>query len=324
MAPGPPHPAPSDPLVGQVLDGRYAIRARIAEGGMGVVYRATHTALQREVAIKVLFAHDPRSSRRLLREARAAAQVRHEHVVAIHDVGALSDGSPFLVMELLDGEPLDARLRREGRLEIVDAIDIATQVLSGLEAVHQAGIVHRDVKPANVFLLRGASPRSKLLDFGISKAEGEARMTGAGEIIGTPRYLAPEQARGVEHLDARVDLWAVGVMLYELLTGISPFDSPSLSGVITAVLIDQPPPVRDVRPEVSKALDRVIEIALSKEPGQRYDSATAMGLALARARRQAGVADATTVDAADELMDTLPGDLEPSTLVDDEPPDAVD
>ncbi|MCB9591581.1 MAG: serine/threonine protein kinase [Sandaracinaceae bacterium] len=312
---------PPDPFIGQVLDGRYAVRELLGRGGMGSVYRALHTALDREVAVKILLGKEARSAGRLLREARAAAAIRHDHVVAVHDVAALDDGTPFLVMELLDGESLDQRLLARGALEIVEAIDITLQLLAGLEAVHQTGVVHRDVKPANVFLLAGDAVRVKLLDFSISKLSEASQLTRTGEIVGTPRYLSPEQARGLPDVDARVDVWAVGVLLHEMLTGETPFDAETVSGLVTSILVDDPRPPSATRPEVPPALDRVVTVALSKSPDDRYASATAMRLALARLRRRAETDDTLVDGEGDEVLGTIPRFVEPSTLVDSQPPE---
>ncbi len=318
--PSQPGVARPDPFIGQLLDGRYAVRELLGQGGMGAVYRATHVALNREVAVKLLLGREARDAGRLVREARAAAAIRHAHVVAVHDVAALPDGTPFLVMELLDGETLDRRLEREGRLEVIDAIEIAEQLLAGLEVVHRAGIVHRDVKPANVFLLRGDRPRIKLLDFGVSKIGDESRLTRTGEIVGTPRYLAPEQARGAE-LDLRADVWAVGVVLYEMIAGELPFAAETVSGIVTRILVDTPLPPSAHRPEVPKALDRILEVALAKDPAERYESAGAMQLALGRIHRRAETDDTLVDGESDEVLGTIPQFVEPTTLVDSEPPD---
>ncbi|MCZ7680627.1 MAG: serine/threonine protein kinase [Sandaracinaceae bacterium] len=194
-----------DPILGRLLDGRYQVEALVGRGGMGAVYRAMNLRIEKPVAIKVLSGDGaPVAVSRFMREARAAARVVHENVVGIYDVGALPDETPFLVMELLEGESLEERLLHAGALDLAEAVGIATQILSGLEAVHASGAIHRDVKPANVFLARTLDGETaKLLDFGLSKTVEDSRLTRPGEVVGTPSYLAPEQARGLADLDAR-------------------------------------------------------------------------------------------------------------------------
>jgi len=302
--------------VGQVLDGRYEVRALIGRGGMGSVYRALHGPLRREVAVKILTSAEGTNPERLIREARAASAIQHARVVKVHDVALLDDGTPFLVMELLDGESLDHRLAEQGALSVIDAIDLTMQLLDGLEAVHAQGVVHRDIKPGNVFLLRGEHLRVKLLDFGLSSFSNASRLTMTGEIVGTTKYLAPEQARGVQDPDARVDVWATGILLYEMLVGRTPFEDPSVAATVTNIVMEAAPPPSASRGDLPKALDRVIEMALAKDRDQRYQSAEAMYLALERIRRRLG--DDTMVDG--EAVDPSTLGVEAATLVDDEPP----
>lgn len=321
LDPGAPFVAPPEgEHAGRTLGGRYALRERIGEGGMGAVYVALDTALGREVAVKLLLGREALSASRFAREARAAAAVRHEHVITLHDAGALDDGTPFLVMERLEGESLDRRIAA-GPVELADALAIASQLLAGLEAVHRAGIVHRDVKPANVFLVRGEGLHVKLLDFSVAKIADASRLTRSGEVVGTPRYLSPEQARGAP-FGPQADVWSVGVVLYELLTGRRPFEADTLAALVTSILLDEPAPPSTHRPELPPAVDRVLALALAKDPPDRYESAAAMRMALAKIARYAG-AD-TVTDAVSSGAATLPRWIEPTTLVDDAPPDPGD
>lgn len=265
-------------LVGSIVEHRYRIEAFIGAGGMGAVFRACDVRIEKMIAIKVMSV--PGQNERFLREARAAARVRHENVVKVYDVGALPDGTPFIAMELLSGESLAERLARERTLPIPAAVNVAQQALHGLAAVHATGAIHRDVKPGNLFLAR---ERVKLLDFGLSRSDHEQRLTRTGEVIGTPCYLAPEQARGISGLDHRIDLWACGVVLYEMLAGQGPFDGISVPQIIARILTQDPPPPSSLRLDVPPALDAVILKALEKDRDRRFTSAAAMSDALALA-----------------------------------------
>ncbi|MFS8071244.1 MAG: serine/threonine-protein kinase, partial [Byssovorax sp.] len=220
-------------MIGRVIGDRYGVTALIGEGGMGEVYEAEHLAMGRLVAIKVLNptrAQDQDAVSRLRHEARVAGTLGHPNICAIYDMGQLDDGSPYLVMERLQGETLAQRLLRETKLPVDELLDVMVQILSALSAAHQRGIIHRDLKPENIFLTRreGARPIPKLLDFGISKSEDieetMADLTAKTIAAGTPFYMAPEQARG-DRVDHRVDLWATGIILYECLSGKRPFDA---------------------------------------------------------------------------------------------------
>ena len=280
---------PDDPLIGASLVGRFDLRRRIGEGGMGVVYEATDTLIGRQVAIKVLHerhAARPEVAGRMMNEARLASSVHHDHVVDIFDVATTEAGRTFIVMELLDGETLASLIRREGGLSEARAIEIGLQVASALGAAHAKGIVHRDVKPENVFLSRRDGKETvKVVDFGISKAMrvgdegGEPRLTQTGMVLGTPLYMSPEQARGEEQLDHRIDIYALGVILYECLTGEVPFRASNSLRVIAQVLSDEPTPPRALRPElrISEAMERVTLRAMAKSPSGRYPTMDALG-----------------------------------------------
>jgi serine/threonine protein kinase len=277
-------------LIGRTIGGKYNVRAVLGEGGMGTVFEALNLAVGRQVAIKVLHTNQLRkkdSVRRFHQEARAAGAIGHPNICEVYDLGTLEDGCPYLVMEKLVGETLADRIGNEGGLPIDDVLDILTQVLSGLVAAHEKGIVHRDIKPENVFLTRrvGCAPVAKLLDFGVSKMiplhprekdESGEDMTRTGIVLGTPYYLAPEQARGDRNLDARVDLYACGVMLYEALTGKRPFTAQNYNALLIHILTGKPKAARDLRPALPRAFDRVLDKAMAREPSDRYQSAVEM------------------------------------------------
>ena len=276
-----------DPLVGSVLAGRYQVVRRIGEGGMGAVYEAKHTLIGKRVAVKVLLEKLVSKSdfvARLLQEARLASSIGHENIVDVTDFGTTDDGRSFVVMEFLDGESLAELTIREAPLPIERSLRIARQAASALGAAHAKGIFHRDVKPENIYLIRRADADFvKVVDFGISKAvkpngpdEGaEAyRLTHTGLLLGTPLYMSPEQARGEEDLDHRVDIWALGVMLYECLTGEVPFRANNYLRIISQVLTHTPLPPSQLRPElgIPDAVEAVVMRAMEKDRARRYQS----------------------------------------------------
>ncbi len=244
----------------RVLDGKYRLGRLIGEGGMGAVYEAEHEGLRARVAVKLLGEHghlDPKAIVRFRREARAMGAIRHENVVAVMDTGTDEEGSPYLVMELLEGESLAAVLRRERTLAPGLACWIADQVLSGLEAAHAQGVIHRDLKPGNVFLARlsDGSHRVKILDFGISKLGGNANtldITAEGAMIGTPNFMAPEQISGEAPSDARADLYAVGVLLYRMVCGRLPYVSSTSEELYRMVLLGKVAPPREHNAEPAR------------------------------------------------------------------------
>jgi len=280
----------TEPLVGpgSILGGRYEIVRRIARGGMGIVWEARHTALGRRVAIKVLKAELVGSEpalERFRREAKAAAVIRHPHIVDVVDYGVTDRGEPYIVMELLDGEDLATLLAREGRLPVGRACGIARQVARGLSVAHTAGIVHRDLKAENVFLLSiDGCDFAKILDFGIARSaesDGEvSRLTGTGMVMGTPHYLSPEAARGQTDLDRRADLYALGVIVYEMIVGHPPFRGGSLLEVVYKHIHEAPISPRTVHPDVPTEIDAVVLRALEKDREVRWQSAEEMLAAL--------------------------------------------
>ncbi len=265
---------------GEILGSKYRLEETIARGGMARVWRATHVTLNRPVAVKFIesWGDGDEPIERFLREAKVAASVRHRHVVDILDFGTSRNGEPYMVMELLEGEPLDQRLSRE-LPEIDEFIDISTQMLSGLDAVHRAGIVHRDLKPGNVFLTSDEVDGvfARLLDFGISQGVDEISAQ-QKVVIGTPEYMSPEQAFG-EPLDFRSDIYSVGVVLYEMLSGTLPFEHSEPQQVVELVAHKTPLSIKELRPDLPE-LCEVVDRAMAREPARRYQSAREMRQAL--------------------------------------------
>lgn len=276
----------------RVIAGRYELHSLIGEGGMASVWRARDRTLERSVAVKLLFARDERDRDKLVkqfvREARIAASVQHRNVIHIVDFGTTEEHQPFMVMELLEGESLGHRMHREPRLTVEELMHVASLTLRGLGAVHEAGIVHRDLKPDNIFLLRdgNAGLFPKILDFGISRSteprsgRRSALTTQEGIIVGTPEYMSPEQARGLRDLDHRTDLYSMGVVLYEALTGRLPFNNEHVGDLIIQIVTAQIPTVHDLMPSVPRAISDVVAKAMSRDRDARFHDAGAMQLAL--------------------------------------------
>jgi len=277
------------PLVrpGEVLAGKYEIVRIIGQGGMGAVFEGMHRSLGQKVAIKVLHANVariPEAITRFTREASTAARLQSPHVARVSDVDVLPSGMPFMVMEYLDGLDLDAELRRRGRLEIQEAVDYVLQACLAMVEAHEMGIVHRDLKPHNLFLVRLEEGRMvKVLDFGISKITqpGGASVTQTSSALGTPQYMSPEQIRSAKHVDARTDIWSLGVILYELIGGRPPFGGESPTAVIAAITTDQPTPLATRRPDTPPALSAIVMRALEKDPAARFRDVRSLAEALA-------------------------------------------
>jgi len=285
-------PSPDDSgvsaMTGRLAEGArfgvYVVGDCIGQGGMARVYRAQHEGLQRQVALKVLIdgvGHDGDAHERFLREARLAACIKHPNVVNIFDVG-VCEGTPYLVMELLEGVDLDALVESKGKLDEATIIDVIVPIVAGLAAVHDAGIVHRDLKPGNIFLARGRQDElePKLLDFGISKSIGadQMKLTSArGMLIGTPFYMSPEAARGAD-VTALSDQYALGVVLYECATGANPFAGANNFGeVVSRVSTGSYEPLGNKNPAISKRLISIIERAMHVHPELRFADMRAMG-----------------------------------------------
>lgn len=289
MAQLPPKGKYAADLVGQTIEGKYALKAVLGRGGMGTVYEALHRLTNRRVAVKVLLpehAEKPESIARFHQEARVVSSIGHSNICEILDFGRLADGRPFLVMELLEGETLGTLLERKGRLPVGEAVAVVVQALEALDAAHAKGIIHRDMKPDNVFLTArgGGAPVVKVLDFGISKAFGEDRdveLTRTGMVMGTPYYMAPEQARGDRSLDPRVDVWASGVILYEAISGRRPFLAKNYNALLVEILTAAHRPLSSLVPGVPGGLEAVIDRALSKRREDRQPTVAALASALA-------------------------------------------
>jgi serine/threonine protein kinase len=273
-------------LIGTTLGGKYKLERLLGVGGMGGVYAATAEGLP-PLAIKVLSVADPAARQRIAgrfaREARAASMLQCQYIVRVLDAGS-EEARPYLVMERLEGEDLGERLRREGRLPLEGALHVAAQVLVALGTAHEAGIVHRDLKPDNVFLVRGERDplHCKLLDFGMSKLtprEGQTlalALTKKGMAVGTPFYMAPEQARAAPDVDGRVDVWALGAILFECLTGRPPFVGSTQEQLLIAICTTDAPDVRALQPKVPEPVAKLIARALSRDRDQRFASAWQM------------------------------------------------
>ena len=269
-----------------MLDDKYRIERLIATGGMGAVYLGTHIKLRKRVAIKVL---NPQLSstpmvERFHREAVTASQIGHEGIAQVTDIGTSGDGEPFLVMEYLEGEPLAARLHVSGPLAVEDACELGCAILSPLSAAHHAGIVHRDLKPDNVFLVRQSRGEMvKLLDFGISRTTGtdaNFRLTNTGLVLGTPYYMSPEQARGESEITPAADLYAFGVMLYEMLVGDVPIRAENYNQLMYRVTVGDFERPRERRPELPESLEQIILHAMAQDPADRPASAAELEQAL--------------------------------------------
>jgi Protein kinase domain len=278
------------PRDAQVLAGRYELGPLLGAGGMARVYLATDRVLERTVAVKVLsppYDRDPAFVERFRREARAAAALNHPNIVAIFDSGSAA-GTHYLVMEYVQGHTLVDLLRRQGVLAPGRAVEVARWVCQALAAAHAEGLVHRDIKPANVLVSQ--TGLVKVADFGIATAAGTPALTGGAALLGTAAYLSPEQAQGRE-VDARSDVYALGCVLYELLTGAPPFVADSPMAVLAQQVAEAPTPPSQRNPQVGPDLDAVVMTALAKEPARRYQTATAMGQELVRivGRDAAGV-----------------------------------
>ncbi|WP_437663453.1 protein kinase domain-containing protein [Sorangium sp. So ce1182] len=265
---------------GSVIAGRYRLERMLARGGMGSIWVARHLQLDVGVAVKLMaseYAASTTARARFEREARAAAQLKIPNVVHVHDYG-IEDDTPFLVMELLEGEDLETRLAREGRLTGVATQTIVTQVCKALRRAHEMGVIHRDLKPANLFLSRQDEDELvKVLDFGIAKAEGmllAGKETKTGTLVGSPYYMSPEQVRRSKSLDRRSDLWSVGVIIYRCLTGRLPFPGEEIGEVFVAICTEDFPLPSSLAPELGPEVDRFFARALMRDPEHRFQSAS--------------------------------------------------
>jgi serine/threonine-protein kinase len=276
-------------LAGDVLAARWRLDEKIDAGAMGEIFRGRHCVLGHTVAVKVMIpdaARDGASTERFLREARIAARLRHPHVVRVEDFGVSDEGRSFLVMELLRGESLARRIARAPRLTPAEVREIVRQLCDALDTAHAEGIIHRDLKPENIFLCdpREGALHVKVLDFGVAKfadalSEG-GHATASNALIGTPKYMSPEQARSSRDLDGRSDLWAVGMLVYEMLTGRHPFEGEAIAELLVAILTHRIPAPTSVCPSLPPSLDVWISRALARNRAERFATGRALSDAL--------------------------------------------
>jgi serine/threonine-protein kinase len=277
------------------LLGKYRIERVLGMGGMGVVVAATHVTLEERVAIKFLLPHalsNAEAVARFLREARAAVRIKSEHVARVTDVGQLENGSPYMIMEYLDGADLGSIAHRRGALPIEDSVEYVLQACEAIAEAHALGIIHRDLKPANLFVVQRAdgTPSVKVLDFGISKVAGLSASAGSGSdlgmtktstIMGSPLYMSPEQMASARDVDPRTDVWALGAILYELLAGKVPFQADTITQLCAMILQQPAPALRNARPDAPEALQGVIQRCLEKDRNLRYANVAEFANALA-------------------------------------------
>jgi serine/threonine protein kinase len=312
----------SSPPVRGLVAGKYEVIDLIGRGGMGSVWQGRHASLGTRVAIKFVDpehaqSHEARS--RFVTEARAAATIQSRHAIQIYDHGVTEDGRPFIVMELLAGEPLDRRIQRVVRMPLGDVARILGQVCRALQRAHDAGIVHRDLKPENIFLVRSPDDdeeTAKVLDFGIAKimaapgALAATSSTKTGAVLGTPYYMSPEQARGLRTIDHRTDLWSLGVIAYKCLTGVLPFEGQSVGDLLVNICTSPVPTPSMAVPALPKAFDAWFFRALEREPDRRFSQASELASALALA---AGLGTTRPSTSQDHLVVPTPVTEEPET-----------
>ena len=282
---------PNRITIGEVLAGRFRVERELGAGGMGVVYAAWHLELDHPVAIKVVttpISDLAAATTRFRREVRAAAKIRSEHVARVLDVGSLENGLPYMVLELLDGNDLEHELMLRGQLPIEEAVDYVLQAIEAIAEAHASGIIHRDLKPANLFLAERADKTRivKVLDFGISKsiladsAPGQVSLTQTGVMMGSPLYMAPEQMQSAREVDARSDIWALGVVLYQLLTGKTPFGGASLLELFASIFNGSPQSLTGIFPDFPPELERTIFTCLQTNRELRYPNVGELAVAL--------------------------------------------
>jgi serine/threonine protein kinase len=292
---------PVDPLIGRVFDSKYRLNERLGGGGMGTVYRAAHLLIDRPVAIKVLsqrFVGDETAQHRFRREARAAGSMQHPNAVAVNDFGTTEDGYLYIVMELLEGQTLRDLLAHEAPLDAARAVSFALQACSAIGAAHDAGLIHRDLKPANIFIEERPNMPSivKVLDFGVAKFavgghedDDFQTLTQVGAIIGTPRYMSPEQCSGAPLLNAASDVYSLGIILYEMLTGAVPFSADTPLAVALKQVSEPPRPPREVVPSIPVELEKIVLHALAKHAADRPANANQLRRELHTAAEQLGL-----------------------------------
>jgi len=289
-----------DVEIGQLLDNKYKIVRLLGEGGMGAVYEGENVRIHHRVAIKVMHPAveaDNGARERFEREAQAAGRIGSEHICEVYDLGELPSGARYMVMEFLAGEPLSTRVLKLGRIPIEAMAPLLLQLLEGLEAAHSAGIIHRDLKPDNVFLQRTKQGGDfvKIVDFGVSKfnalSGGAAMsMTRTGAMVGTPYYMSPEQVRGAKLVDHRSDIYSVGVVLFECITGTLPFQAETFNELMFKIALEAPADAEQLLPGLDPRFGAIVRKAMAREPAQRYESAQQFAAAVAEWMQAAGVA----------------------------------
>jgi serine/threonine-protein kinase len=292
---------------------------------MGIVYAALDYRAAQRVAIKVLGVNDPEASARFLNEARAAAKIQHDNIARVTDMGTLPNGMPFMVLELLVGCDLEQVLQREGRIPVAAAVDYVLQALEAVAKAHAVGIVHRDLKPANLFLARrpDGSFSIKVLDFGVSKSSDllfSGTQTHAHALLGSPYYMSPEQLRSARTVDRRADLWSMGVILFELISGTYPFYGESIGDLFTSIVQASPKPLHDLRPDCPPALAAVVARCLVRDLAQRWDSAQALAEALAPFATGLGLASVQRLRSPSQPPAPSPSPIPPSRVDTVRPP----
>jgi serine/threonine protein kinase len=275
-----------DPLIGIMLDGRHRLERRIGSGGMGTVYAARHAIINKQVAIKILNLgpdFDDTLPERFKQEAEAAASIRHPNIVEVNDFGKTSDGLLYMVMEYIEGASLRELMSKEPRLLPERVVSFGCQICSGIAAAHSAGIVHRDLKPENVIIeMVDGRETARVLDFGIAKLLGRDGLTRVGDVLGTPDYMSPEQA-SAQKIDHRSDIYSLGIILYEMLSGRVPFSGPKPRQVLIRHVTEQPRPLAELRPDAPEALARACMRALEKSPANRQQTAAELASELVEA-----------------------------------------
>jgi serine/threonine protein kinase len=307
---------PNQPEIGSLFVGKYRIERKLGQGGMGAVFAATHELLHQRVAIKVLspdVVAEGEVVTRFLNEARAAARIVSEHVARVTDVATLDSGVPYMVLELLEGDDLAKVLQERGPAPVTLAVDWVLQACAGVAKAHALGVVHRDLKPSNLFLTKREDGTSvvKVLDFGISKSTNPAlvptsTLTATGTMMGSPCYMAPEQVRNAKHVDGRTDIWAIGVILYELLTANRPFGGETLGELLLAIVEQRPPPISGFRRDVPPALEQVVARCLMRAPSDRFGTVGELMQALEPYASRAG-GPSSGLSFGETAVPSLPG-----------------
>ncbi|MCB9596973.1 MAG: serine/threonine protein kinase [Sandaracinaceae bacterium] len=326
-------PSQDDVWIGKQIAERYRLDRVIGKGGMGTVYEAVHLWTSRPVAVKLLWTEESETmSKRILAEARAAAAVRHPNLVEVLDVGVVEYGLMYLVLELLEGESLHSHLKRRDKMRAEDALDVVVPILDALEALHRAHVVHRDVKPGNIFLSKDGTGRvvPKLLDLGISKRlDAEEALTVTGALMGTPSYMSPEQCRGAPEVGASADIWAIGVVLFECLTGKRPFDHASIPGLLHLIATERPPPVSSLVNDLPGGIAAAVDRALAYDAADRHASAGDMADALVNAALRSGwpltcrIPAGPMISLVPEMPDFMLEGVDPEAMTPMSDPDAT-